>query len=180
MGLSINICYLTASQFSRTNVLGASLVPVTSPAMGLQPGSSTGHKFPPFCNVKLRSDHKSVDFPDNSCATLAPVGTSGPVGWYRCVQSQKLRKFLANFFSPAADIAASTTMQANKHRGDFWCSSCTISVVCNQGVCYSVTGDYCLVLVDQGQCLKPMQFGGWDSAVFLGQIHFQNHIFALI
>lgn len=71
-------------------------------------------------------------------------------------------------------------MQANEHRGDFRYSSCMISVVCNQGVCYSVTGAYRLVLVDQRQGLKPVQFGGWDSAVFLGQIHFQNHIFALI
>lgn len=79
MGLRINICYLTASQFSKTNVLGASLVPVTSPVMGLRPGSSTGHKFPPFCEVGLRSHQKLVGFPDNSCATLAPMGTSGPV-----------------------------------------------------------------------------------------------------
>lgn len=97
MGVSINICDLTASQFSKTNVLGASLVPVTSPAMGLQPGSSTGHKSPPFFEVGLRSSQKSVGFPENSCTTLVPVGTCGPVGWCWCVQSQKLRKFLTNF-----------------------------------------------------------------------------------
>lgn len=169
-------------QLSKTNVEESSLVPLTSPAMGLQPGSSTGPKSPPFCGVGLRCSQKSVGFPENSCTTIVPVGTSCLIGCPCSTQSLKLRKFLANFSPQLPTQQPLPPCKLSSIEETF--SAVPVWFLCalqSRHVSSSTIGSYHLALVgNQGQWLKPVQFGECGSAVFLGQIHFQNPIFVLI